>query len=106
MTAPRANGRTVVTASADADLAEIVTYLLQHAGEAVARKYAEQFDALYDRLAVFPGSGPRRAILGVNTRISIVPPYVVIYDHDGDVVTILRVVHGKRSITAAMLTRH
>jgi toxin ParE1/3/4 len=98
--------RTVITASADADLAEIVTYLRQQAGDAVARNYAAEFDAIYDRLADFPGSGPRRTTLGPDTRIAIVPPYVMIYDYADDTVTILRVVHGKRDITAKLLTRH
>ena len=98
--------RIVITASADADLAEIVAYLRQQVGDNVARKYAAEFDAIYDRLADFPGSGPRRTTLGPHTRIAIVPPYVMIYDYADDTVTILRVVHGKRDITAKLLTRH
>jgi toxin ParE1/3/4 len=98
--------RVVITASADADLAEIIDYLRREAGDPVARKYAAEFDALYDRLADFPGSGPRRIALGADTRIAIVPPYVVIYDYANDTVTIMRVLHGRRNITAALITRH
>ena len=98
--------RIVITASADADLAEIVAYLRQQAGDNVARRYAAEFDAIYDRLADFPGSGPRRTALGPDTRIVIVPPYVMIYDFVDDTVTILRVVHGKREITATLISRH
>jgi toxin ParE1/3/4 len=98
--------RIVITASADADLAEIIAYLREHAADTVAQKYATEFDAIYDRLVDFPGSGPRRTALGPDTRIVIVPPYVMIYDYADDTVTILRVVHGKRDITARLLTRH
>lgn len=97
--------RLVVTASADADLGDIILHLRQVAGEAVARKYADEFDALYERLMDFPGSGPRRIVLGPDARIAIVPPYVVIYDYAADVVTILRIVHGRRDITDALITR-
>jgi toxin ParE1/3/4 len=98
--------RIVITASADADLGEIIAYLRREAGDLVARKYADEFDALYDRLADFPGSGPRRLALGPDTRIAIIPPYVVIYDYADDTVTVMRVLHGKRNITAALITRH
>lgn len=44
--------------------------------------------------------------LELMTRIGIVLPYIVIYEYDEneDAVTIFRIVHGRRSLTAALLT--
>jgi plasmid stabilization system protein ParE len=30
-------------------------------------------------------------------------PYIIVYDHDDDVVTVLRVLHGKRNITRDLI---
>jgi plasmid stabilization system protein ParE len=95
--------RLAITASADADLAKIILHLRQVADDPVARKYAAQFDAVLEPLADFPGSGPRRPMIGPLARITIVPPYIIIYDPTGAAVSILRVVHGKSRITAELL---
>jgi toxin ParE1/3/4 len=52
-----------------------------------------------------PDSSPRRPALGNNIRIGIVSPYIVINQHrvDDNIVTILRVVHGRRRITGSLL---
>ena len=47
--------------------------------------------------------GPPRSALGPKTRIAIVFPYLVIYDYEDDVVTVLRVLHGKRNITRNLI---
>ena len=97
--------RIVVTETADRDVDEIVTYLAEQAGARVAEKYLDLFDGVYARLALLPGSGPPRPHLGQLTRISVVSPYVVIYDWDAanDCVTVLRVVHGRRRITRRLV---
>lgn len=97
--------RVVVTEPADADVAEIIEYLTREAGRPIASKYAQAFDAAYDRLADFPGIGPRRPALGLRTRIWVVRPYVMIYEHADDVVTVLRILHGKRDISRNLLGR-
>jgi toxin ParE1/3/4 len=45
--------------------------------------------------------------LGSDARIAIVAPYVLIYDYtrDDDVLTLLRILHGKRDITRKVLNR-
>jgi toxin ParE1/3/4 len=91
--------RVVITEPADADVREIIAYLIKEAGRPVALRYAQAFDAAYDRLADFPGIGPRRPALGVDTGIWVVRPYVIIYEHYDDTVTVLRILHGKRDIT-------
>ena len=60
-----------------------------------------------ERLLDFPQSGVPRPRLGSETRIAIISPYVVIYDyarHD-DVLTLLRILYGKRDITRKLLER-
>jgi plasmid stabilization system protein ParE len=44
-------------------------------------------------------------MLGARARITIVPPYIIIYDHNHTAVSILRVLHGKSNISAALLAR-
>jgi plasmid stabilization system protein ParE len=60
-------------------------------------------DADLDRLAEFPDIGAPRPKLGSLTRVGIVLPYVAIYEHKEDVVTVLRVLHGRRKITARLI---
>lgn len=97
--------RVVIAASASIDQAAILTDLMAKAGPATALKFRNLFSALFDRLARHPDIGPVRPALGPTIRLGIVPPYIAIYDHDrdDDVVTVLRIVHGRRRISGAML---
>lgn len=95
--------RVVVTDRAKHDLRRILSDLDERAGHRVAVRYATDFKTTYRRLADFPASGPPRPALGLKTRIAIVLPYIVIYDHEDDVVTVLRVLHGKRNITRDLI---
>ena len=95
--------RVVVTDSAKRDVRRILSDLNLKAGHRVAANYAAEFKATYRRLVEFPASGPPRPELGVQARIAIILPYIVIYDHRDDVVTVLRVLHGKRNITRELL---
>jgi toxin ParE1/3/4 len=97
--------RVIVSLLAQTDNAHIIIYLAGTAGHTVAAKYASDFEALYERLAIHPECGPCRPAIGERVRIGIVSPYVVIYEHDraSDIVTILRIVHGRRRITGDLL---
>ena len=95
--------RVVVTNQAKRDLRSIFSDLNERAGYRVAVRYAVDFKATYRRLADFPASGPPRPALGSKTRIAIVLPYIVIYDHEDEAVTVLRVLHGKRNITRQLV---
>jgi toxin ParE1/3/4 len=97
--------RVVITASADADSAAILDYLNVKAGQPTVVKYRALFRRLYDRLADHPDSGAPRPALGPSIRIGVVSPYIVIYRHveAADIVTILRIVHGRRRITGKLL---
>jgi toxin ParE1/3/4 len=97
--------RIIVTRSADADTARIFAYLVASAGRSVAVKYFGLFEALYERFAVHPASGPRRPALGPDIRIGIVSPYIIVYRHreSDDTVTVLRLLHGRQDITRKLL---
>lgn len=95
----------VLQVQARADLNGILQYLHIEAGKKVALKYAAAFDACFARLETFPGLGAPRPGLGTGVRISVVAPYLVFYEFDEatDVVTVLRIVHGRRKIVPRTL---
>ena len=99
--------RLVVTAEADADAIAILDYLHREAGVRVAERYKLRFQQTSARLTDMPETGAPRPTLGAHTRIAIVQPYLLIYDftsHD-DTLTLLRILHGRRNITRALLGR-
>jgi toxin ParE1/3/4 len=93
----------IVTGPAEADVAQIIIHLTEAAGYDVAARYLGAFDAVYDRLAQFPDMGPPRSSLGRDTRIALVHPYVMVYDHSDDRVIVLRVLHDARNITRGVV---
>jgi toxin ParE1/3/4 len=95
----------ILSDAADADTEDIFADLSAKAGQRTAAKYDRNFDRLYERLSDHPAIGAPRPGLGQGVRIGIVRPYIVIYRHDraNDEVTILRLVHGRRRITLALL---
>ena len=99
--------RVVLTASADTDTASIISDLAAKAGANVADRYNAEFDALYRRLELFPESGSPRTALGRLVRIAIVAPYAIIHEYieADDVVTVMRILHGRRQITRRMLNQ-
>jgi plasmid stabilization system protein ParE len=97
--------RFVVTARAGIDVREILERLSDLAGPSVAERYARDLRAIYERLMMFPASGARRSSLGPFARIAVRDPYVVVYDHVGEEVRIIRVLDGRRNITRR-LVRH
>ena len=56
---------------------------------------------------MFPASGAPRPSLGEFARILVVYPYVMLYDYESSsgVLTVLRVLHGKKAITEKVLRR-
>jgi toxin ParE1/3/4 len=69
-------------------------------------KYQSLLIKLYDRLSDHPESGAPRPALGPTIRIGVVWPYVLLYEYNksADVVTVLRIIHGRRRISAEMLS--
>jgi plasmid stabilization system protein ParE len=97
--------RVVVTELAKHDVRRIISDLSERAGYGVAANYAADFKAAYRRLRELPDIGPPRLTLGPTIRIVIVLPYLVFYEREDNVVTVLRVLHGKRNITRDLLRR-
>jgi plasmid stabilization system protein ParE len=99
--------RLVVTADADIDARDIISYLRQKASPRVAADYARRFNVTIERLLELPQSGAPRPALGRDTRIAIVQPYLLIYDYvqETNTLTLLRIMHGRRNVTPTLLRR-
>ena len=99
--------RIIVSAAAHTDLRSVIDYLEEHAGQAVALRYALDFDAAFDRLADIPSIGSPRPAFGVGTRIVIIDPYLIFYEYmaEDEIVQVLRILHSHRNITVDMI-RH
>lgn len=97
--------RVVITPRADRDIVLILDYLIRTAGPRVARKYADAFDEAIGRLEDMPGTAAPRPELGPHVRITVVSPYLIVHEHQrgGQELYVLRVVHGRRNITADIL---
>jgi toxin ParE1/3/4 len=92
-----------VTVRTARDSAAIFAMLADNAGPEVAARYRREIEALYDRLVMFPRSGGPRPSFDRYARVGIVSPFVVIYDYRSDVVTVLRVLDGRRNITRRLV---
>jgi plasmid stabilization system protein ParE len=97
--------RLIITVAARTDLTGIIDYLEARAGTAVARRYAVEFDAALDRISEFPALGSPRPELGPGTRLVVISPYLVLYEHRSadETAVVLRVLDGRRNITGALL---
>jgi len=95
----------IFTDLADADNAFILADLAKTGGAKVAQKYAAEFKALYRLFTQFPLSGSPRPGLGRFTRMGVVWPYNVYYEYnrEEDVVTVMRVLHGRQRVTGKRL---
>jgi toxin ParE1/3/4 len=96
--------RVVVTEPANADLETITHHLTVKARKAVASRYVDDFEALWEHFVRFPSSGAPRFKFGKGIRSGYVRPYVLYYRYDGahDIGYVLRILHGKRDISRAL----
>jgi plasmid stabilization system protein ParE len=97
--------RVVVSPEARNDLLEIIAYISLFAGSATAERWDRRLWKVIEDLAEFPAIGALRPALGDQTRILVVQPYVLIYEHavGTNIVQVLRVVHGRRNIARRLL---
>lgn len=97
----------LVAATADADMDGILAWLGREGGRALAASYLARFERLFDRLVEFPMAGAERPMLGSGIRIGLVRPFVVIYRYEdaADLLTVLRIVHGRRRMSGVVLGR-
>src|SRR3954468_20300601 len=91
--------RLIVTLQAESDVGDILNYLEQYAGLEVAESYDRRFRHAIERVVRDPATGAPRSA----TRMAIVWPYLLIYDHAQaeDTVTLLRILHGRRRVPRA-----
>ena len=97
--------RLIFTAGFRSDINSILHYLERVAGPRVADSYARRFRTTIDRLIQFPRSGAPRLTLGLNARVAVFPPYILIYDYglEDDTLVLLRVLHERREITRELI---
>lgn len=95
----------LVQETASRDLDEILDFLEAEADGPVALRYAVAFQSAFYRITKFPQLGAPRPKLGSDTRLVIVQPYLIFYDHlvAQDHVHVLRILHERRNITAQLL---
>jgi toxin ParE1/3/4 len=86
---------------AQADL-ESILESLQRTNSAAAQRYAAVFQARAEALGRFPEMGRLRPEFAPGLRSTLVWPYVIFYRVEGDVVQIIRILHGKRDLRRIM----
>jgi plasmid stabilization system protein ParE len=92
-------GGFVLTATAEEDLGEILTYVAERDGVERALHVHREFLAAFDSLAAMPASGSKRPHLtGDRLRWRSVFRWLVIYDPEPSHVVVLRVIHGAREL--------
>lgn len=87
------------SARAEEDLIEIWLHIAPH-NLAAADRLLDRLDDRCRLLATQPRSGPTRNELGDGIRCVAVGEYLVFYRIDGRDVEMLRVLHGRRNISA------
>ena len=99
--------RVEITASAEADVADIWEYIAQDNPRA-AMDFVIRIEKQIDTLEDFPERCPHlpeNELLGVNYRHLLYGNYRTIFKIVGDSVIIMRVLHGARLLEADMLDR-
>jgi plasmid stabilization system protein ParE len=82
-------------ASARADLVRLVAHVADE-NPIAARRVAREIVLAADSLMLFPQRG-RRGVVPATRELVAVWPYILVYEVDGDTVSILRVWHGAQS---------
>jgi len=92
--------------SASTDLREIVAYLAENAGEAIALRMEDELFAHFGILAQHPGIGHRRRDLTPRQlRFFTVDPYLIAYREAEARIIILAVLHGARDVKRLLRSR-
>jgi len=88
----------VRNATAKTDLIEIWNYIAAESPGA-ADRLLDEIDKQIIRLADFPEIGARRPEIASDARVLVSGRYLILYRFDGNMVEIIRVVHGARDLT-------
>jgi toxin ParE1/3/4 len=94
--------RLVITNQADRDLLAISSYIADRNGKLRATKVMERIRKTMDNLASMPGMGRGRSYLPGGLRAFPSAPWTIVYDllPEGDGINVVRVLHGRRDLSA------
>ncbi len=95
--------RITYTETARADIVAIGNYLRENAGEVIAERFIERIIAVVDSLKTSPRRHRERPELAPGLRATGIRKYLIFYRVEQDTVTIVRVLHGARNITAKLI---
>jgi toxin ParE1/3/4 len=95
--------RVVRTARAERDLIEIWSYIAER-DPAAADRLLDRLEARWELLATQPRSGAPRDDISPGLRHLVVGQYLSLYRLTQYEVVIIRVIHGRRNITAEDVT--
>jgi len=81
-------------------LATLWVYIAEETSEAAATHFVAKLYALCERLLAFPFANAERPQLAPGLRVAFQSPYAIYYLPDARSVTIIRVLHGARDLSA------
>lgn len=92
------------------DVLDVVDYYREHAGTPVAEKFPFEVDQALERLSQHPNIGSPRPALeldieGIKSWALNRFPHQIFYEIQDDHVELWRILHPRRDITQAMLSR-
>ena len=92
--------RLTVSPEADADMAQIGTYIAERDGAARANAAVERIQRTMRNLAAMPGMGRRRSYLNPKQRAFPAPPWIIYYEMlpEGDGIRVVRIIDGRRDL--------
>ena len=96
--------RIVYSETARADIIAIGDKIREAAGELIAERFVARIVATVESLEFMPARHRIRAELGADLRVAGFHKYLIFYRVTNDVVSIVRVLHGARDITAKLLS--
>ncbi|WP_372704036.1 type II toxin-antitoxin system RelE/ParE family toxin [Castellaniella sp.] len=88
----------LLTDNAEADLAEIWSYVAEDSSEATANRLIATLYTTCEKILPFPESQPARPLIAPGLRVTFHGSYAIYYTHSPAAVTIIRVLHGARDI--------
>lgn len=90
--------RLIVSATAENDINDALSYLKESAGVSVALRFAERVDVDLQRLARLGHSGVPRDVISPGLRMMVLGQYCAYFRVTKDSVRIIRFVHSARDV--------
>jgi toxin ParE1/3/4 len=97
----------ILSKDAFADLREIRDYLREQAGTGVALRFVRELRAAMNRISLDPMAGHvREDLTSSRFRVWTVSSYLIFYIGTRKPIPIVRILHGRRNISAALRKRN